>query len=192
MQPQSANSLLIISQIVVPLLTIAFSGLVSAYIAHRLAATRGDREFRLKRLEELFLASDKFFMHYVVQIMPYMPVMQGRLPFAKAKELIDKHSDKQGSEQLRTMEMLVKIYFPRLRDAYDKLVHHRDFIGTRFLSPFLTRVHKGDTCPDLFEGFSTAIQEIRKANEELAEAIWQEAERTRGNRIRRTLRKLTS
>jgi hypothetical protein len=174
------------------LITVLASGVVAAYVSHRLATTRADKDFRLKRLEELFISLDKFSSNYNATMAPMMPVMRGAIPFARVQELIEKNKDAEAGTSLKTVEMLVRIYFPELRVMYDELIKIRDKIAKEFFTPFLTRAGRGQPCVDLLEGFSEALLEFHHVSERFKEEIFLVAEKTRPVSILRRLERAIS
>src|SRR5690349_19631697 len=109
----------VLSQIVVPLLTIAFSGLLSAYITHHLAATKADKEFQLRKLEELYAAVSTFCTNYSVTMLPLLPAMRGAMSYAEVEKAVHQYRDNTAGKQLDTAEMLIRIYFPDLRPRFE-------------------------------------------------------------------------
>src|SRR5882757_3262307 len=103
---QISPTLFVLAQVVIPLLTIIFSGLLSAIITHWLSSTRADREFRLKRLEELFVSLQRFSQNFLLIMTPLIPVLAGQTTYSETEKTIDKHTDSDAGKQLQTVEML--------------------------------------------------------------------------------------
>lgn len=167
----------LVARVIVPLLTILFSGLLSAFITHRLSATRADREFRLKRLEEMFLSLDRFLTNYFATTsLPLIPIMAGKMSYDTVKGAVEKFRDPKAGEELKKVEMLVRIYFPELRHVYDALIKLRDKIGAEFIAPMhTTKVGS----PEQFKAFTQAIQEFHTVTEQFKEEIFKIADETR-------------
>lgn len=179
-----------VTQVIIPLLTIGFSGILSAYIAHHLATTRADREFRLKRLEELFLSLTRFSKHYTVAVTPYLLVMRGQNTLAAVQEIIDKQTTSEDAQHLENIEMLIKIYFPSLNPHFDRILRLRDQIGERYIAELFNRVGRGHDCRDLAQGFLGEVQQFNEAAERLKTAIFALAENIRSRSWRANLRAL--
>jgi hypothetical protein len=75
------------AQLVVSLMTIAFSGLVSAVVTHQLSTSRQERDFRRKKLEELYLAVVGFCTSIQTANIVWLPVMRGDFAYNTGLDL---------------------------------------------------------------------------------------------------------
>jgi hypothetical protein len=176
---QAAGQIQLLTQVVIPLLTIAGSGIVSAFITHRLSATKADREFRLRRLEETFIALDGFSKHYTVEMLGYVPEIAGKMTKEEGKALRASHVDPTSGDKILTVEMLIRIYFPELRVRLEALLHERDFIGHEIFSPFINGKVPEQARPELARKLGTAVNNFNIASKQLKEGIFEQAEKIR-------------
>jgi hypothetical protein len=181
--PENKSFILIfVSIVVMPLVSVVFSGLVSTYIAHRLTTSRAQNDFLLRRLEDLFLALERFLMNYNVLTLPYMPVMAGRMPLATVQQSTEKFNDPEAGKQLLTVEMLVRIYFPQLRPRFDRMKKLQEHIGEKFLGQFFILSAKGQSCAHLAAGYSAALEEVNQAAQLLREGIFEVSDKIQDSR----------
>ena len=168
----------VLAKVIIPLLTILFSGLVSAYITHKLSATRADKEFRLKRLEELFLSLDRFLTNYFGPVtLPLIPVMAGKMSYDTVRSAVEKLRDPKAGEELKKVEMLVRVYFPELRPRYDAMITLRNKIGAEFIAPMHSK--SADLSTPKLQAFTTAMDDFHRLSDEFKESIFQIADKTR-------------
>jgi hypothetical protein len=112
-------------QIAISIATILGSGVVSAIVAHKFTVSRAEREFRRKKLEELFLAADRYCRHLMTWNMVWTPVMKGDLDYNQGLDVQLQNKDKL-TQDYEVIDMLVALYFQELRTDLDKILSRRD------------------------------------------------------------------
>jgi len=116
------------AQILIPILTILFSGLLATIVTHYLATSHQEKQFKRQKLEELYFAMDGFCTLFGT-VNAYWPgVMEGEIDYNFA---LDKSgSDMKKNERFhQTAEMLVNIYFPALLPNFDAIMARRDSVN---------------------------------------------------------------
>jgi N12 class adenine-specific DNA methylase len=106
-------------QIVSSILTLLFSGLISAMVTHRLASSRAERDFRRQRVEQLYLHVQRYIkklggIHVVTE-----QLMAGLITLDQANSVLLEAAE--SNEDLENIEMLVNIYFRKLIPTYTEL-----------------------------------------------------------------------
>jgi hypothetical protein len=157
-------------QLVVPILTILFSGLVSAVVTHRLATSHQERQFRREKLEQLYTAMDSFCTTLVGANMVWPPVMREEMEYNEALDLQIKNlSDKDKGQLHRSIEMLVNIYFPSLLVSLENVFKVREEVNAiqhlfkkdykrdgpvaanrKYVAPFLAALSEFDSARERF------------------------------------------
>ena len=117
-------------QILIAIATILGSGVVSAIVSNHFTVTRAEREFKRKKLEELFLAVHKYGISLLSQNIVWPRVMKGELTYDEANTLNLKNAD-HAIGHFEIAEMLVNIYFPELRSNFDEIITVRDGINAQ-------------------------------------------------------------
>jgi hypothetical protein len=169
-------------QIVVSLMTIVFSGLVSAVVTHRLSTSRQEREFRRKKLEELYLAVVGFCTSISVANVIWLPVMRGDLDYNAGLELQMKNMPSPNPRHLETATMIINIYFPTLKGSLEAILNRRDAINA--LQGEFKREYK-DIGPDpshaqFVRPFASALDALSAEQERFGAALFDEASRVEG------------
>ncbi|HEY3853607.1 MAG TPA: hypothetical protein VGO67_04350 [Verrucomicrobiae bacterium] len=91
------------------------SSVGSAVVTHFLTSRRAEIEFRRKKLEELWLASDRYCTTASSSYAAYSQVFNGLLDFNQAQDLFIKHMEKtMNPDAAKTLNMVAQIYFPKL------------------------------------------------------------------------------
>jgi len=68
-------------QLIISVATILCSGVISAIVTHRLASSRAERDFRRKKLEELFVAISRYCNKLATANIMWPRVMRGELDY---------------------------------------------------------------------------------------------------------------
>jgi hypothetical protein len=137
-----------------------FSGLVSALVAHRLGTSRQDREFKRKKIEELYMAMHGFCTTFKVFAMPMLPVMRGKIDYNQALDVQLKH-DKSSERYYETAAMPVSIYFHELRPRFERILECRDAVNG-VLSDFKRAYEKAAPTSSFVTPFKAAMDEFEK------------------------------
>lgn len=118
------------AQIIIPLLTILFSGLLATIVTHYLTTSHQEKRFKRQKLEELYFAMDGFCTLFVTFNAYWPGVMEGKIDYNTA---LDKAgSDTKNERFHQTAEMLVNIYFPALLPNFDAIMARRDSVNEIF------------------------------------------------------------
>jgi hypothetical protein len=118
------------AQILIPLLTILFSGLLATIVTHYLTTSHQEKQFKRQKLEELYFAMDGFCTLFVTFNAYWPGVMEGKIDYNTA---LDKAgSDAKNERFHQTAEMLVNIYFPALLPNFDAIMARRDSVNEIF------------------------------------------------------------
>ena len=109
------------TQLLISIVTILGSGVVSAIVSHYFTVTRAEREFKRKKLEEMFLALHKYCTSIASQNIVWPAVMRGELTYNQALDANIKGQD-YAIGHFEIVEMLVNIYFSELRPDFDNIL----------------------------------------------------------------------
>jgi hypothetical protein len=131
-------------QLLISIATILCSGVISAIVTHRLSTGRAEREFRRKKLEELYIAVHTYCNKLFTANIMWPRVMRGEIDYNQGLDIfIENNSEKDNSAD--TAVMLINIYFPELRPALDLILRRRDQIN-RITSDFKRTYQRGEPC----------------------------------------------
>ncbi len=161
--------------IIISILTIAGSGVVSSYVTHRLASSRAEREFRLRKLEEIQSALDNYLVRFSSGSMGMISLGGGFVTDEQLKKAQDAWGGSNVAE-LRTVETLVKIYFPRLRPRINEVVEQQQ----RLVQLVAQTVHKGlkgQGSDDRMRECRAAVVMLIRVGDNFREALFEEAQR---------------
>ena len=121
-----------IAQILITLLTILFTGLVATIVTHYLATSHQEKQFKRKKLEELYFSMDGFCTWFVAFNAYWVGVMDGKIDYHTAlNKQIEMGKDK-NERPHQTAEMLVNIYFPALLPNFDAIMARPDSVNESF------------------------------------------------------------
>ena len=133
------------------IVSIATSGVVSAIVTHYLATGRAEREFRRKKLEELFMAIHTFCTKLFSANIIWPRVMHGEITFDEGTAfVINNLGDRDKSADIAAM--LVNIYFPELRPGFQTILQRRDQINDVY-SEFKQAFQRGEPCVRFIKPF---------------------------------------
>jgi hypothetical protein len=102
-------------QIGLGILTFAGSGVM----VHWLNSRKENKEFLRTKLEALFLATGEFQQLCLTVMHPWAQVITGEMSFEEASAACDEAS-KNKPEYFETVEMLVRLYFPKLIPEFER------------------------------------------------------------------------
>lgn len=162
----------------------AFVTLSSVLLANRsnLLKSKFDQElsnkfktafYKNEKLEQLFILFDKWSKFVLTNWINYASVMDGSLTLKQLNELVIKHSENSEIEHSR-IEMIIRLYFPELKQSYNKLNEQKTFANKYMLS-FRNEYLKGNTdgkkyLPDFLHAqslFDSFCEEFKKDMEKL-------------------------
>lgn len=104
-------------QLLISIATILCSGVISAIVTHKLSTGRAEREFRRKKLEELFMAVHTYCNKLFTANIMWPRVMRGEIDYNQGLDIfIKNNSEKDNSAD--TAVMLINIYFSRVASSF--------------------------------------------------------------------------
>jgi hypothetical protein len=110
------------------ILTIIGSGVVSAIVTYKLNLVKSEREFRKQKLQELYLAFHRFNIALGSHNIVWLPVMEGKMDFNKALEIIIENAPKH-TGHWEELCMLVDLYFPEMDKHSKRIIEIRDILN---------------------------------------------------------------
>jgi hypothetical protein len=148
-------------QLIISVTTILFSGVVAAVVAHKLSSDRAEREFKRKKLEELYIAVHHYCTKLFTANIIWPEVMRGKINYDEALDLsIKNHSENDKSHET-TMMMIINIYFPELLPPIEAILRQRDQIN-RVKSDFKQAYQRHEVCDSFAQPF---LQELKAIDE---------------------------
>jgi hypothetical protein len=164
-------------QLIVSVTTILCSGVVSAIVTHKLSTERAEREFRRKKLEELFFAVHTFCTKLFSANIIWPQVMRGEITYNDGLELIIKNHDRQ-DKSYDIAEMLINIYFPELLPHLQAILKRRDQIN-RIQSEFKKSYQRQESCDSFLKPFLTELNGVDVDEKSLTKALFRISEKYR-------------
>jgi hypothetical protein len=170
------------------------SGVVSALVAHQLANSREEREFRRKKIEELYLAVHGFCMTFISHHLVWPRVMLGDMTYNEALDIQLKKSADLDTRNYETATMLINIYFPGLRERLAAILKSRDATNAIHGQFRKSYVELGpDSSQRIFVNpFNDAIKKFEAEHELFNKALFKEAESVNRSRIWSWIRRWTN
>lgn len=159
--------------LLIPLLTIALSGVVSSFVTYHLTSSRAERDFRLKKLEEVLIALARFISGYsgFMDTTLAVSLVTGEVPvIEKAKEDVQSQA-KRDREQV---EMTIKIYFPRLVGPYERFHSKWEETGGHY-GEALIEAKKGKSTTHGISHHWGLVRQVGEAAADLRTAAFTEA-----------------
>jgi hypothetical protein len=114
----------------------ALIALISVYLTNRSTTQRLRLQFELERearnkdfirdkLEELYLLHEAWLNALATSYLPFLSVMKGEMTYDDALDLFIKNN-KSPTVDFKRLQMLVDLYFPEIKVAFDQLSAARD------------------------------------------------------------------
>lgn len=172
------------------LASILFGSVAAALVSHFLTTFRADQEYRLKKLEELYVAIEAASQHLRFHYYNMRNVASGILPWQESFEkgnalLLDYR------REYSTATMIASIYFPDLVYVVGLLQVEAEKVSATVES--LRNVYvNGQAYPDHEKAFAAAIQEARRRRNEACDKVVEMAATVRRGWFHRLLRRATS
>jgi len=164
-------------QIIVSVATILCSGVVSAVVTHKLSAGRAEREFRRKKLEELYFAVHTYCSKLFSANIVWPRVMRGQITYNEANDLIIKNHDKEDKSH-DIAQMLINIYFPKLRPHLQAIMQRRDQIN-QIHSEFKKTYERRENWDCYVEPFLAELSGIDLDEKSMTDALFRISEKYR-------------
>ena len=140
------------------------------YLTNRFDKEKRRKEILLGRGEELYALVKKWQGGLFAYYLHRSYVMQGKLTYDQIHEL-EIAEAKSGGNDFSRIEMLIDVYFPSTRPAYDRVTTARDTLS-HVASTYKREYEAGDIDGDKFcKPFLQAMQDVEKAAKPLLEAI---------------------
>jgi hypothetical protein len=150
--------------------TILGSSVGSAVISHFLTSRRSEIEFRRKKLEDLWLASDRYCTTTSACYSAYTSVFSGQLDFNDAQDLFIKNMKNMDCDAPKTLNMVARIYFPDLIPHVDAVVE-----AVYTLSSVVNKVRSAHNIGNPYQhfapAFNTAMLAVDSKKQSLIEAM---------------------
>jgi hypothetical protein len=157
-------------QLVISIATILSSGVVSAIVTHKLSTGHAEREFRRKKLEELFMAVHTYCTKLFTANIMWPRVMRGEIDYNEGLDIFMKgHGEKDTSAE--TAIMLINIYFPELRPGLDAIFQRRDQIN-RIQSEFKRTYQRDEPCDSFVRPFLAELAAIDTDEKNLTDELF--------------------
>jgi hypothetical protein len=159
--------------ILTAIITILGSGVVAAWISHRLAKGKEELFYKRKKLEELYKCIERYTTLIFSMNHMWLKVMDGELSYNQGLDLQINGRDDEEKHHLPEIDMLINLYFPSFRDTYKEFLKKRDVVN-RLHGEFRDVYKlKGPTVEysQNRKKFSNALLEIDKASSILLEEI---------------------
>jgi hypothetical protein len=144
--------------------------LLVLYLTSRFDATKRRKETLRERGEELYVLSEKWINGLFIDYLRRSDVMQGKLTFDQMNDLAIAEG-KRDSIDFSRIQMLIDVYFPSTRPAYERVGTARDVLRN-IASEHKRAYEAGDIEGSQFsKPFFQAMQNVEKAANPLKEAI---------------------
>jgi hypothetical protein len=142
--------------LLVPGITAFFgSGIATAWVTHNLTIQRAREELLRSKLEDLFIATNRFLTQAWVAWIPYLGAMEGKYSYDEARD-ISMETLKAPERNLENMQMLINLYFPDFIDLLNSLIEARDDVG-RLKRAFKENYRDGKNPPEDTKRFKEAL-----------------------------------
>jgi hypothetical protein len=165
-------------QLIVSLATILSSGVLSAIVTHKLSTGRAEREFRRKKLEELFIAVHTYCNKLFSVNIVWPRVMKGEIDYNQGLELVIKNQGEKEDSGFDAATMLVNIYFPELRPRLQAILQRRDQIN-QIHSEFKQSYQQGRPCGSFLKPFLAELSAIDADEKALTDDLFRISEKYR-------------
>ena len=172
------------------LASILFGSVAAALVSHFLTSFRADSEYRLRKLEELYLAVEASSRDLRLHYHHMLNVAEGTRSWEDAAEkgdalMIDFQRDH------HTAKMIASIYFPDLVYVVDRMGEVADQLH-KTIDSFRAERIEGNDYPAYQSEFAAASQAVRQRKQEVCEKIVETSKDVRRGWFRTLLRSATS
>jgi hypothetical protein len=160
-------------QISLGIATIVMSGVVSGIVTYQLNSRRDARSLKRQKLEQVYESYAGFVEELGGSWLPYMSVMVGKISYNEALDMNIKGAPEK--RNLRSLEMLVSIYFPNMQTHLTQLLHIRDKANEILHRHKLEYQHSGPIRSSAHEEMQRVVRELSNLEELFVEAVRKEA-----------------
>jgi hypothetical protein len=165
-------------QLIVSIATITGSGVISVIIAHKLAAGRAEREFRRKKLEEVFMATHRFCITLFSANFIWTKVMSKEIDYNQALEIFIENNSGKDDNHHDVAVMLINIYFPELKPSFNAILDRRNRINLIHRG-FKEAYKQGLDCSLFLKPFHQELKGIDEDEKKLADKLFKISESLR-------------
>lgn len=161
------------SQLAENSLSATFGGglaLLGVYFTNRASEKTRRKEMLRARGEELYALNSKFVKGLSSYFLRRMSVVYGNLSYNQMLDL-EIEDLKRNTYDLSRIEMLVDVYFPDARSAYDRLIEARDALNEVALKHKQACASGNRTAEQFEELFTTAIKRVDASGKSLGEIV---------------------
>ena len=154
---------------------------MSAVVVHYLTNAREERDFRRKKIEELFLALQAWCVTFIAHHVVWPRVMMGEMDYNQALDIqLENPPKSQG--KIETVTMLVNLYLPALRPQLQAILKARDEVNKIHAQFRKTYKNIGPhlSHEKLVRPFNDAMTQFEQAQEQFNTALFKAAKSTRG------------
>ena len=127
-----------------------------------------DTELTRKRLEELYILSNKYLNTLVSHYLPYRMVMKGELTFNQALDMTIESGSKKEYDPHR-VSMLIHMYFPEIKPAFDEIMDIRGKLN-KIIDGYKGQYKRGDIdgsrCLEIFQPLLEKIGQLADSFDE--------------------------
>ena len=163
--------------ILVSIITIAASGVLASVVAHRLNATKEHVFFMRRKVEELYLALERYDRRLSAHFVGYYGVLKNEITYNDLLDLQNSRGkfNNDLDHSIETSIMLVSVYFPELKQRLNSYIDARDAIH-EILADHKRAYKRGDIDGTRWvEPFHDSLLNLDHIAAELKEAILSEA-----------------
>jgi hypothetical protein len=158
-------------QLIISVTTILCSGVFSAIIIHKLSSSRAEREFKRRKLEELYIAVHCYCTKLFTANIIWPDVMRGKIDYNEALDLFIKNHNENDKSHETTMTMIINIYFPELLPSFEAILRQRDQINC-MKSDFKKAYQRREVCDSFAQPFLQELKAIDDCERKLAEELF--------------------
>jgi hypothetical protein len=148
-------------QVTLGILTIVGSGVVSALVTHRLNAQKTRQDLLRQKLEKLFSTVQTYGAIQATSLQAPLTALKGKATFDEANKFIDRFlQDERYHATARKCEMLIALYFPRVRPTWKTWQQKRSTIVNLY-GEYAGTVEKDQIANDLANRYKQALDDFQ-------------------------------
>jgi hypothetical protein len=172
---------ILLPALVAAAVSILFGSASAAFLSHTLSSYRADKEYRLKKLEDLFSAVQTWVHLKRIFYFRLSDIATTETKANEGVELANSAGEQAHREYCRAF-MISKIYFVDLTHPINR-IHQLDKEGQELAERFIKEQSDGCKYPSYDEGFEGARSELLKSRDEFNEKLFEEAAKVERGRI---------
>lgn len=168
---------LLLPSLIAAVISVLFGSVAAAFVSHLLASRRAEYEFRLKKLEELYLAVEAASRNLLLHFDILKNVARGSISWAdglaRGGPLLVEYSTRYAVAM-----MLCKVYFPGLIHPVE-LIGALEFSCKETLEKFTSAYKPGFALPEYAKAYEAAVIELKNRRSNAYERVFEAAEELR-------------